>query len=66
MLDDLGNHVQDIHTLEEEMTDAVEQVFDHGKERPHNGDAGNGFYCLEHECIIPDAILCVNPFVLFF
>jgi len=48
------------------MTDAVEQVFDHGKERPHNGDAGNGFYCLEHECIIPDAILCVNPFVLFF
>jgi len=49
MLDDFRDEVHDIHTLKEEVADAVEQVFDHRKERPHNGDTGNGFDYVEHD-----------------
>jgi hypothetical protein len=45
--------VEDIHTLEEEVTYAVECVFDHRKEGPYEDHTGYGFDCLEHGYIIP-------------
>ncbi len=57
--------MENVHTLEEEVADAIECVFDHGKEGPYEDHTGYGFDCLEHEYIIPSLEVLVNLIRIF-
>ena len=45
--------MEDIHTLEEEVTYTIECVFDHREEHPAEEQEETDLEYLEHECIIP-------------